>query len=438
MALMSAVCVPLLSLPYCKSESQLMSEQIIYMQSNGIDLVFNNQYVELPNLFSVIFSQITQYISNNITIIHAISLVFSLLCVWVAYKFGKFFFSVQAGVMSAAIMTVQNVFLAQSGLCLPQMMLNACILGCMYMFFREKYGWCTLLGTLASLIDISGIACAVFVIVSYLKIKYKEWSMSKNLMLTIPIACWFVYESFSLILCGKLSMRTPDFDLRNFAENLYFIFADQYRFVISAILIVVIISNMISKNIQYFVREMAKHGVCLLILLYLINSALGNTPSWNLTAISLLAILTGCAISSLPISYYSKYMMACAIIAASSASLVFSHESNDAYVNYKSAVKVDKKTVELIEKHVEDNASIICDAHMRRIMSYYNLGYKNTYQKLTIIKQDNDSTAASGNWAILNTADTSAAAIAIRQNGDFHKMTSIYTNGYQNEIFRKK
>jgi len=436
-ALLGAVTIPLLGLPFCQSESQLMSEQILYIKNHGIGLVYNNGFVEIPNLFSLIFSQIIAYLTEDIWVLHAIALISALACAYVTYKFGKFFFSVQAGVMSASIMMAQNVFLAQSGLCLEQMMLNACILGSIYMFFREKYGWCTVLTTAASLIDITGVATSVFVIISYLRVKYKEWSSTKNIMLSIPIMLWFALQVASLLICGKFSMRTPDFDLMNFVDNLYFIFVDQYRFVITAILIVTTVSNLVSKNIQYFVREMAKHGAALMLLLYMANSALGNTPSWNLSAVSLLAILAGCAISTLPISYYSKYMIACAIIASSSLSLLNRHKNNDAYVNYKSAVKVDAKTTQLIEEHVNDGATLMCDPHFKRILEHSELGYSEAVHNLTI-EDLNPENTGTGNWAIINAADTSAAAISIKESGSFTKMTTISANGYCNEIYRRR
>ncbi|MCQ2251235.1 MAG: hypothetical protein MJZ66_09025 [Bacteroidales bacterium] len=438
LALLCAVCIPLLQLPFCQSESQLFSDSIMYITNHGIGPVNNGKFVELPELFSLIFSQITTYITGDISILHAIAMISALMSIYVAYKFGKFFFSVQAGVMAASLMTVQNVFLAQSGLCLPQMMLNASILGSIYMFFREKYGWCTVLTCIATMIDITGLATSLFVIISYLRIKYKEWSSSKNVMLSIPIILWFLYELASLIICGRYSIRTISFSPMNFVDNLYFVFVDQYRFVVSAILLVAIISNLISKNIQYFVREMAKDGAWLLILLYLVNSCFSNQPGWNLTAVSLLAILTGCAISNLPISYYSKYIIACALMAVCSLSLLSRDKTNDGFVNYKSAVKVDKKTVELIEKHLEDGDRLMCDKHFERLLKRDYLGYRENKTDIVLMEPTSLPELKNKAWAVINAADTTEAAQSIRQDPSFSKLTSIYVNGYMNEIYRSR
>ena len=108
LATLLAISLPLLGLPYCYSETTLLSDSIFYMKNHGIGLVFNGENVELPDLFSLVYSLLAMITTNQI-VLHLFAMVFPALAIYFAFQFGKFFFSVQGGVIAASIMTVQNV-----------------------------------------------------------------------------------------------------------------------------------------------------------------------------------------------------------------------------------------------------------------------------------------------------------------------------------------
>ena len=429
--------LPMMDLPYCSSETELMTDSILYMKNNGLGLIYNNGYVEFPNIFAIIYYGIASLPGTGKLIMHITAAVFSVISIITAYKFGKFFFSVQAGVMSASIMCVQNVFMAQTGLVLPQMMLNACILGGFYLYFREKYLGCSIMMSLAAMTDITGLAAAAFLLVSYLKIKYREWSTGKNILLAVPIFLWVAYESASLIICGKLSIRYHDTSIDNFAENLYFIFADQFRFVISGLVVILFIINKLRKNTQYFVKDMGQNCIGMIAVIYICNSLIDNNQSWNLTTVSLLSVLAGCCISTIPISYQNKYIITCGLIIASLAGIFNDQNINDASIKYKNRIKVDMKTASMINESARDGEHILCDQYFKKIFSLPELGYiTNNKLKVFDIDLTDEVCTSMADWAVASSGDT--LSYQVREIGNLGKVSSVYMNGYCNEIYRKK
>ncbi len=434
-AMLLAVTLPVLGLPYCYSEAQLLGDSIFYMKNHGIGMVFNGDSVELPDLFSVAYYLLARFITTNPLVLHIISLSFAGLSIAAAYKIGKFFFSVQAGVMSAAIMTVQNIFLAQSGLVLPVMMLNGCILGGLYTFFREKYNTCTVLMCAAALTDLTGLFASALLLVAYYRAKYKEWNMSQNFILALPIALWFVYQSISLGVCGKFSTRAAEFSFSNFAENARFIFIAQHRWAMTAVLLAVVAVNTVNKNMLYYVKDMAWTSAAMFGIIFITNSILTSEQRWNLVPVSMMAVCTGCAISTLHTSYYSKYIAACAVMAAGALGVTQRTSVGDAYLNYKSKVKVDMKTIELIGTNSDGNGIIFCDKYLYKYLTNKDFGY---IDDLTTYHCTTYDTTARSQWAIYTDFAAGDDLQRIREDENYDKRNTIFIGDCTNEIYQKK
>ena len=431
-AMLLAVSLSLLGLPYCYSETRLLGDSIFYMKNHGIGLVFNGDSVELPDFFSLIYSLLAMITTNQIAL-HLFAMVFPALAIYVAFQFGKYFFSIQGGVIAASIMTVQNVFIAQSGLVLPTMMLTSCILGGIYLFFREQYKGCTVLMCAATLTDITGLIVATFLLIAYFRIKYKEWNAKSNFMMALPIALWFFYQALSLGICGKFSMRHCDFSFANFAHNAWFIFIAQHRWAMTAVLLAVLAVNTANKNMLYFVKEMAWKGAAIFALLYITNSILSSEESYCLMPISLMAVYTGCAISTLHTSYHSKYIVACAVMAAAALGVADRSSVTDAYVNYKSKVKVDQKTVALLSTRAKSYEPILCDRYFTKYISSRDYGYlDDNVMPLHSFMPDEK---LQPQWLIYTNFESDAHIQLLREYDTYEKKHTIYIGECLNEIF---
>ncbi|MBO7441402.1 MAG: hypothetical protein J6U21_17175 [Bacteroidales bacterium] len=432
-SMLLAVTLPVLGLPYCFNEVQLLGDSVFFMKNHGIGLVYNGSTVELPDLFSVIFALFARFITTNPLVLHLIALALPALMIYIAFQFGKFFFSVQGGVIAAAIMIVQNVFIAQSGLILPNMMLNVCILGGVFLFFREKYKGCTALMCAAALTDITGLVVAVYLLISYYNIKYREWKMKENLWMGLPVLLWFVYQAISLGVCGMFSLRHCNFSFMNFAHNAWFIFIAQHRWAMTSVLLAVIAVNTVNKSMLYYVKEMAIKGAIIFGLIFITDSIMSPDESRCLVPISLMAIYTGCSISTLHTSYYSKYIIACAIMAATALSVRQRDSVNDSYVNYKSQVKVDRKTADILAARAKHYDQILCDKYFNRILTNSDYGYIDEYTPLKCMEGNHYY-----QWIIYSNHTTNAQVILERENEDFEKKHTIYIGDYTDEIYRRK
>ena len=430
-AMLAAVSLPLLGLPYCYSETRLLGDSIFYMKNHGIGLVFNGESVELPDFFSLIYSLLAMITTNQIAL-HIFALVFPAAAIYVAFQFGKFFFSIQGGVIAAAIMTAQNIFIAQSGLVLPTMMLNACILGGVFLYFREKYKSCTVLMCMAALTDITGLIVSGYLLISYFRIKYREWNVNSNILMAMPVALWFVYQAVSLGICGKFSMRHCDFSFANFAHNAWFIFIAQHRWAMTAVLLAVLAVNTVNKNMLYFVKEMAWKGAAIFGLLYVTNSILSPEDSYSLIPISLMAVYTGCAISTLHTSYYSKYIVACAVMAAAALGVTDRSSVTDAYVNYKSKVKVDMKTVNLVASRAKNYEPILCDKYFTKYISNSDYGYIESPYTLQPASPED---VIQPQWLIYTSFEPDSHILLLREYETYEKKHTIYIGECLNEIF---
>jgi len=433
-AMLLAVSLPLLGLPYCYSETRLLGDSIFYMKDHGIGLVFNHGSVELPDFFSLMYGILSMITTNQVAL-HLCAMVFPALAIYVAFQFGKFFFSVQGGVIAAAIMTVQNVFIAQSGLVLPSMMLNSCILGGFYLYFREKYKGCTVLMCMAALTDITGLVAAMLLLISYFRIKYKEWRMNDNLLMALPVALWIVYQAISLGVCGKFSIRHCDFSFANFAHNAWFIFIAQHRWAMTAVLLAVLAVNTVNKNMLYYVKEMAWKGAAMFGLLYLTNSVFSSDDGYSLVPISLMSVYTGCAIATLHTSYYSKYIVACAVMAAAALGITDRSSVGDAYVNYKSKVKVDMKTVDLLSASAKVYEPILCDQYLAKFISNSDYGY---VSRFTVLQCSSSESSIQPQWLIYSNFASDPHILLLREYETYEKKHTIYIGDCLNEIYCQK
>ncbi|MBR4264775.1 MAG: glycosyltransferase family 39 protein [Bacteroidales bacterium] len=436
-----ALKVPYLEKPFCYSEAQLLNESIFFLKANGIGTVFNEESVQLPDLYSFVMSFFARYVTAEIFFIHLLTIIFSLLTIFVAYKFGKFFFSIQAGVMAASIVTVQNIFLAQTGLVLPNMMLTCCLLTSLYTFYREKFVLCSIFLTLASLTDIIGFVTAIFILIAYYKTcKNREWKMTTNMLFCIPIALWFIYQITSIIICGKISVRDINFDVMNFVKNLDFIFVKQFRFIITAILIISILINVISKNILIFiVKNILKITWIYIILLFVITSVFTDNESSNLILVTILAIATGCALSTLNISYYMKYTFTCALIVVFAFNTIYEKDYTDSYLSLKDKIQVDQQTISRIKEYTESGQTILCDKYYKMYLEDSRLGYVDLdfkgYDRFKIITKNSDTTS-NYDFVIYNPFCPASIMLEVENSANYHNISTISINKYITKIYK--
>ncbi|MBR4677231.1 MAG: hypothetical protein IKO99_04435 [Bacteroidales bacterium] len=432
-----AIKIPCFFMPMCYSEAQLYTDKVFALKNSGLTTVFaSDGSVQLPDLFSVLTAFFSRFVSTENAFLHAFSLVFAALSVITAYKFGKFFFSVYGGVISAALMTVQNVFLAQTGLVLPQMALNFFILCALYCYFREKFAWCSVLLTLAALTDILGILTSVFVLTAYYKEKSnREWKLSTNIALCLPVVIWFAYQFLSVNICGTLSIRGFDFDVKNLLNILNFTFIEQFRFVLSAVFLTAALITKFSKNTDFYAGDVFKTSGIYFGFILVSGSLFKAEESFNILFVSILAIMTGCAVPLLNIHFRYKYLITCGLIIVFAVDTFIEEKYTDSYLSYKDKVEVDKKAVTVLTDKLQGGETILCDKYFKMFLEHSALGYMtHSFELLQNHKITVEMPDSGGKLLTIKTNFMTAPEF---NNEDFKNICKIKKSGYEVNIFKK-
>jgi len=395
-----ALRIPSLNLPLCYAEAQLYAGSVFPLKSGDMFTILSDSGVELPDFFSVIISLFAGLVSPKAFYLHLFCTLFAALSVVAAYKFGKFFFSVQAGVISASLMIVQNVFLAQTGLSLPNMFQNCLIITGLYCYFREKFPLCALVLTLSALTSVLGFVTSGLLLAAYYKEKSnREWKLSTNILLCLPIAAWFAYQILSITICGKLSSLTFAFDVEKTLNDLSFIFVKQFRFIISLATILMVLIIKFSKDVAFYANDVFKTSILWFLLITITSTMFLNSESGLLPLVSVLSIFCGCALSILNINFHYKYLITTVLIAIFSLGAVFNNQYSDSYITMKDKVEVDKKTIEILLEKANTNQTIICDNSFKTFLEHPVTGYvSSSYDFIKnhkiILKEDSVNTNA--------------------------------------------
>jgi len=120
--------IPFLSLPYYWDEAWAYGPAIRTMESTGLGILPNALPPELsrghPLLFHFLGAGWMKLFGTSVTAAHIFPLLVSVLLLVAVYAFGKkIFLSSKAGFTAAFALALQPIFLAQSGLLSPEVLL---------------------------------------------------------------------------------------------------------------------------------------------------------------------------------------------------------------------------------------------------------------------------------------------------------------------------
>lgn len=154
--------IPHLSLPYYWDEAWVYGPAIRMMEAKGLSLLPDALPVYYtrghPLFFHFLGAAWLKIFGNSVTVSHLFPLLVSVALIFLVYLFGRDIFqSAQAGFLAAFVLVLQPVFLAQSGLLLPEVLLAFLSLLALYFFLKEKYGLYLLTASLALLTKESGV-----------------------------------------------------------------------------------------------------------------------------------------------------------------------------------------------------------------------------------------------------------------------------------------
>lgn len=142
-------------LPYFWDELGVYSRAALYMYDHKVSLLPIDLPVELsrghPMLFAFIYGIWFKLFGTEVLLVHLFSLSISILLVGFTYLFGKKYFSEKTGLIAALLLLIQPVFIAQSTLVLPEIILALFCLISIYYYLDQRYVISGIFGGLAIL-----------------------------------------------------------------------------------------------------------------------------------------------------------------------------------------------------------------------------------------------------------------------------------------------
>lgn len=190
-----------LNLPYFWDEMGVYGKGVQYLLIHGIGLLPQYLPPELsrghPILFYSIHALILKFSVNEFYISHAASLIFSSLCLITTYLLAKEFLPKTLAAMTCCLLVVQSIFLAQSSLVLPEILIALISMSSILTFFKGRYTWTILILCIGVMLKESVIITAAFLGLVYFlqtlseRRLIKQW---KNLLaFTLPLITLLIY-----------------------------------------------------------------------------------------------------------------------------------------------------------------------------------------------------------------------------------------------------
>ncbi|MCF8371188.1 MAG: glycosyltransferase family 39 protein [Bacteroidales bacterium] len=195
--------IPHLSLPYYWDEAWVYGPAVRLMAQNGLGLLPDALPVHYsrghPLLFHFLVAAWLQLFGNTVLMSHVFALVVSILLVVALYFVGKDLFDQNIALVSVLLLLMQPIFLAQSGLVLPEVMLALFALLSVFFFLKKKMTLYFISATLMLFTKETGVAI-VFVAFMLEIVRQKggilsqPWKTIKTLFVVgSPVLVLFAY-----------------------------------------------------------------------------------------------------------------------------------------------------------------------------------------------------------------------------------------------------
>ena len=198
---------PHLSLPYYGDEGFAFGPAVHLMYKTGPSLLPSGLDPEYsyghPLLFHFLVSSWMKIFGPTIFVTKSFALLISVLLLISLYLAGKSFFNAETGLLAAILMFLQPMFLAQSSFVLLEIFLSLLALWTIWAFFKKRYFWYAIFGSMLVMTKESGLflifAICVWQIIDFI-LEGKRISIigffKKYAVILIPA---FVFGGFLII-----------------------------------------------------------------------------------------------------------------------------------------------------------------------------------------------------------------------------------------------
>jgi 4-amino-4-deoxy-L-arabinose transferase-like glycosyltransferase len=150
-----------------------------------------------PLLCAAIFALGYTILGPHVWVGHLTALLFSCGLLFLLYRFTKDFFGRQTAMLACMMLAVQPVFIAQSSMVLPEIMLAFFCTAALYAYLRDKYILLALFSTLAILVKETAVVlpCCIGMIefATVLRKGFDKGKVIKFCLICMPLAAWAIF-----------------------------------------------------------------------------------------------------------------------------------------------------------------------------------------------------------------------------------------------------
>jgi 4-amino-4-deoxy-L-arabinose transferase-like glycosyltransferase len=240
--------------PYFWDELGVYSRAALYMFDHQISMMPNAIPPELsrghPLLCTVIFAVGYRIFGPHVWAGHFVALLFSCGLLFLLYRIGRDFFSHAVGLLACALLAVQPVFIAQSSMVLPEIMLAFFCTASIYAYLKERFLQVALFSVLAIMTKETAVALPVsfglhiFLAMIWQK-KIDKDSLTKLGLISSPLFAWGIFLAIQKLQNGwfffPLHSDYVSFSFTDIYPRLFyylsFLFKGQGRYLWTAVII---------------------------------------------------------------------------------------------------------------------------------------------------------------------------------------------------------
>lgn len=406
---------------YFWDELGVYSKGALYLFDNCISLLPNAMPPELsrghPLLAYVVAATGFKLFGPHVQVAHAIFTLIAMLTVCSTFFIGRLLFNGVVGGLAAMFLAVQPIFLAQTGLVLPEMILAFTISTALFYYFKKKWLLSGLFLSLAVVTKETSIIVAGFICLHFLIFySYRQESFRlKSLYLLLPFIIlmaflivqksqngWYFFPYHtSLLDLGLVRFK------EHFSNHFDFVFFRQRRQYISWAVIVLVMGSIL------FLRR--KTSIQVVLLCFIIIGTLiffGFNFYMDRYLLYLYPLYSVMVIGGLSIVIRSRNMLVVAVIIISTFTIAITENRGFRYdvdLGYRHVIKVQKQATNFLE---ETNAISVAS-----VFPFNNGLTDNRFGFLTHLESINDSGLENADYAVeLNPGN--AFSINAKQNID--------------------
>ncbi len=448
---------PHLSLPYYGDEGFAFGPAVHLMYKTGPSLLPSGLDPEYsyghPLLFHFLVSSWMKIFGPTIFVTKSFALLISVLLLISLYLAGKSFFNAETGLLAAILMFLQPMFLAQSSFVLLEIFLSLLALWTIWAFFKKRYFWYAIFGSMLVMTKESGLflifAICVWQIIDFI-LEGKRISIigffKKYAVILIPA---FVFGGFLIIqkmtwgwfffpLRMKETQLSPDVISHNLAIIRGIVFNLDGR-------IWLLVGLLISTIVYFFVARQKFSNlqwkiiwfVMLFTGIFWLASAFNFISNrYFLIIISTMVLVVGAVLVQAFEAKKRLFYPAALLLIFSQAIFAFHHDRNgDDSLGFEDPIIVQRDAIRFLEE---------MDAYNTHILTHFLINFNMQYPVAGYLSGDKIFDNTTGGFtefvqlAVISNVELSPELDSLRSNPQLELLKRFERGNAWTEIYQRK